>query len=157
MIKIFRNRVTFSGTLYTIKNKSYSPSEPSGIEGRYSGHGTNAYYFADSPAACWREKTYYDPSADFSDYQVWTARISGTFVDVGAVEGTRYVIPKERGGWEPTQELSRRLCDESILGFRYASRTASEQGTCGTCFCIYQRNMNLESSDFTASDWSPGN
>jgi hypothetical protein len=154
---IFLNRNSFEGMLYTCKSRKYSPANPSGNEGRYSGNGTSAYYCADSPEACWREIQGYNPDASFLDYQIWAVQVSGTFVDVGAVEGTEYVKPKEHGGWEPTQELSNWLHDETVLGFRYASRMAIELKQSGTCFCIYEKCMELAESDFIPLEWKPGN
>lgn len=145
---ILSNRSTFSGTLYMCKSKRYLPSEPSGYAGRYSGFGTYAYYLSDSPLACWREVKGYCPDAQSVDYVMWQVQITGTFVDVGALAGTRFLMPKSDGGWEPTQELSRSLADASILGFRYPSRQAIEEQGSGTCFCVYRKQMSLDDKDF---------
>lgn len=153
--QIFENRSAFNGTLYLCKSERHSPADPSGHEGRYNGQGTNAYYLADSPRACWDEILGYNPNANYSDYSMWTVQVSGTFIDVGAIEGTKYVEPKENGGWEPTQELSRKLRDESVLGFRYASRTAIQKHSGGTCFCVYQKCLHLGADDFSPIEWEP--
>jgi hypothetical protein len=60
---IDKYQTVFTGTLYTIKSKKYPPSEPSGKEGRYSGEGTKANYFGDTPETCWREIKNYNPGA----------------------------------------------------------------------------------------------
>ncbi len=152
---VLEHRDSFTGTLYLCKPSRFSPANPSGNEGRFNGSGTNTYYLADSPEACWSEVQGYNPSASYDDYLMWSIPLSGTFIDVGAVEGTRFVQPKEKGGWEPTQELSRRLVAESVFGFRYASRTVIEGSSSGTCFCIYQKSLTLADSDFTEEEWYP--
>ena len=153
--QIFQNRNSFVGTLYTCKFRRYSPADPSGNEGRYSGDGTCAYYCADSPEACWREILGYNPNASFKDYQMWAVQVSGTFIDIGAIEGTKYILPTEQGGWEPTQTLSSWLCDETVLGFRYASTKAIEDNQSGTCFCIYRNCLVFSNKDFNAVGWQP--
>lgn len=153
--RILANRDAFSGTLFTCKKSKYSPAEPSGAEGRYSGQGMSAYYLADSPIACWREILGYNPEAEFTDYSFWSVSITGTFIDVGAVEGTRYVQPKAQGGWEPTQELSRGLRDQAVLGIRYASSPAIEAAQSGTCFCIYRDCLELQEDEFSPVRWEP--
>ena len=91
--KIIRdNRHVYTGTLYTIKRKEYPPWKPSGLEGRYNGSGTNAYYFRTGPESAWREVLYHNPDANWKDYSIWGVSIkNGTFVDVGALEGTHYL------------------------------------------------------------------
>lgn len=154
--RIFEQRVSFVGTLYMCKSCKYSPDQPSGNEGRYNGVGTNAFYLADTPEACWAEVIGYQPGADSEGYQMWSVPITGTFIDVGAVEGTQYVRPRESGGWEPTQELSRKLQDESVLGFRYTSRAAMEGNSSGSCYCVYQSCLPFENSSFTEVEWPSG-
>jgi RES domain len=155
---IDKNQTVFSGTLYMIKPKNYSPSEPSGKQGRYSGEGTKAYYFGDTPETCWREIKNHNPGAAFNDYQTWKKQMNhGTFVDVGAVEGTQYLQPNGGDGYEPTQALSDCLSQNNILGFRYASQPAFAQGTSGTCFCIYQSIKRLEQEEFNPVSWNPSN
>ena len=150
---INRNKSFFDGTLYTIKRKEFPPWQPSGTEGRYSGMGTYAYYFGDSPTTCWTEKQNDNPNANLVDYELFALIISnGTFVDVGAVEGTRFIQPKKEDGWQPTQELSNWFNDNNILGFRYASQPSIQQGHGGTCFCIYQSSRELSENEFHRLD-----
>jgi len=152
---IIKHQTPFNDTLYMIKSKKYLPSEPSGKEGRYSGEGTKAYYFGDDPITCWREIKNRDPMATYDNYRAWKISIQGTFVDVGAVEGTKYLQPNGEGGNEPTQALSNCLTQNNILGFRYASQPAFAQGTSGTCFCIYQSIKKLGQEEFDPVPWNP--
>ena len=153
--QIFEQRNAFTGTLYLCKSRNYYPDQPSGNEGRYNGEGTSAFYLADTPDLCWAEVIGYNPDADPGSYRMWSIPITGTFIDVGAVEGTQYVRPRESGGWVPTQELSCKLQDESVLGFRYTSRAALEGSTSGTCYCVYQSCLPLARSCFTEVEWQP--
>jgi hypothetical protein len=150
---INQNRSIFDGTLYTIKEKKYPPWNPSSMEGRYSGTGTNAYYFGESPSICWREKQNENPNANLDDYDLFAITIiNGTFIDIGAVEGTSFIQSKKEGGWQPTQELSNWFHTKNVLGFRYASQPSIQQGFGGTCFCIYQSSRHLSESDFHRLD-----
>jgi hypothetical protein len=153
---INKHQKVFNGTLYMIKSNNFKPSDPSGKEGRYSGEGTKAYYFGDDPMTCWREIKNRDLMATYDDYRAWKIPILGTFVDVGAVEGTKYLQPNGAGGNEPTQALSNCLTQNNILGFRYASQPAFAQGTSGTCFCIYQSIKRLGQEEFNLVPWNPG-
>jgi len=152
---IDKNQTVFSGTLFMIKSKQYRPSDPSGKEGRYSGEGTKAYYLGVDPMTSWREIKNHTPGASYDDYQTWKTTIQGIFVDVGAVEGTKYLQPNGAGGYEPTQALSNCLTQNNILGFRYASQPAFAQGTSGTCFCIYQSIKRLGQEEFNPFSWNP--
>ena len=150
---INQHQTVFQGTLYTIKKKGYPPWQPSGIEGRYNGSGTSAYYFGDSPITCSREKQNANPDANLQDYELFALPINnGTFVDLGAVEGTRFIQHKKYGGWLPTQELSSYFNNRNILGFRYASQACIQQGYGGTCFCIYESRLELSENDFQKLD-----
>lgn len=142
---ICKHKKVFNGTLYMMKPKKSLPWQPSGYEGRYSGNGTPAYYFGDTPVTCWREILNHNPQ---EEYTLWAVAVNGTFIDVGAVKGTQYILPKDQGGWAPTQELSKWLNDRRILGFQYASHPAIAQGTSGTCFCVYQSSLNLSQEEF---------
>lgn len=153
--EIFKKRISYSGTMFLCKSPDYSPAEPSGHAGRYNGEGTNTYYLGNSPEACWREITNANPEADPRDYRMWSISVTGTFIDVGALDGSAYTRPREDGGWEPGQQLAQRLKDETVYGFQFASQPAKTQGESGTCFCIYQSVKSLVESEFHSVDWWP--
>ena len=98
--------------------------------------------------ACVREVFRNTPNPPCTSYSLYAAQVTGTFIDVGVLEGINYSQPKESGGWQPTQELSGILADVSVLGFRWPSFQAISQNENGTCFCILQNQMKLELSDF---------
>ncbi len=63
---ICKHKKVFSGTLFVLKPKKSLPGEPSGSEGRYSGNGTYAYYFGDTPKTCLMEVLNHMSQADIS-------------------------------------------------------------------------------------------
>jgi len=151
---ILQRRIVFKGTLFMIKNQNYLPWQPSGMQGRYNGDGTYAYYFGDTLMTCCGEILKHTPKARCEDYRFWAVTIeSGTFIDICAVEGTQYLLSRDEGGYGYTQELSNRLADKNVFGFRYISQPTFTQGTYGTCFCIYQSALNLGKEYFREIIW----
>lgn len=151
---ILGQRNVFTGSLYTAKRKGCNPEDPSGYEGRFSGDGTRAYYFGISPETCWAEILEHRPNARQEEFDLYQFDMKeGSFVDVGAVERTKFLLPKEGGGYQPAHDLSDRLVGTQVLGFRYTSHPAHAQGIPGTCFCIYQSIMNIPHQDFHKIEW----
>jgi hypothetical protein len=91
---LVENRSIFAGTLFIIKKQDRPPWLPSGFPGRYNGSGTATYYLADSIPACWREVSQGTRATNPLDYRAWRVAIRGTFVDIGAVEGTTYLVKR---------------------------------------------------------------
>ena len=110
--------------------------------------------FGDSPETCWSEVSYHNQAANRADYQLYQVEfVNGTFVDVGAVEGTQFLQAKANGGYEPTHELSNRFVGTHTLGFRYVSYPAHAHGGGGTCFCVYQSVMSINQDEFQPIGW----